>query len=280
MRRHCPCRGALAVLVVSAASLIAAPASAQNLLEKVKAKGEVVCGTELQSAPLEFTEKGEAKGYSVELLQLVSKELGLKFTYVDVPFPSLLPGLEAGKFDMSCSSVTITKPRLEKYYYSLPVADGTVGLIKMKADTSIKTSADIAGKVVGAAKGTSMLRLLQEYVKTLPGGVKEIREYIDYNQGYADMIAGRIVAMANPMPNILYAAKTRSDTFEVVLPPFGPKAYLGWMVRKNDESKPLIDAVSGVLAKLNRGGQMRELQIKWFGGPMDLPADKLPEPLY
>ena len=270
---------ALATLVILGIGVSGGIASA-NLLERVKAKGEVVCGTELQSAPLEFTEKGEAKGHSVELLELVSKELGLKFRYVDVPFPSLLPGLEAGKFDMSCSSVTITKARLEKYDYSLPVADGTVGLIKMAADASIKSSADIAGKAVGAAKGTSMLKLLQEYAKTLPGGVKEIREYIDYNQGYADMTAGRIAAMANPLPNILYAAKIRSDTFAVVLPPFGPKAYLGWMVRKNDDSKPLIDAVSGALAKLNKSGRMRELQTKWFGQPMDLPSDTLPEPLY
>ena len=270
---------ALATLVILAVAANGGIASA-NLLDRVKAKGEVICGTELQSAPLEFTERGEAKGYSVELLALVSKELGLKFSYVDVPFPSLLPGLEAGKFDMSCSSVTITKARLEKFHYSLPVADGTVGLIKMAADASIKTNADIAGKVVGAAKGTSMLKLLQDYAKTLPGGVKEIREYIDYNQGYADMIAGRIVTMANPMPNILYAAKIRSDTFAVVLPPFGPKAYLGWMVRKNDDSKPLIDAVSSALAKLNKSGQMRELQVKWFGGPMELPSDSPPEPLY
>src|SRR5690606_22773842 len=128
------------------------------------------------------------------------------------------------KFDMSCSSVTVTKARVEKFYYSLPIAEGSVGLIKMKKDASIKTSADIAGKVVGAAKGTSMHKLLQDYAKTLPGGVKEIREYIDDNQGYADMIAGRIVAMANPLPNILCAAKQRSDAFEVLLPAFGPKA--------------------------------------------------------
>lgn len=280
MRHGFATRTAFAALVVLIVSLIGEIASAQNLLERVRAKGEAVCGVELQSAPLEFTEKGEEKGYSIELLQLVSKELGIKFRYVDVPFSSLLPGLEVGKFDISCSSVTVTKARIDKFYYSLPLVEGTVGLLKLKADASIKVSSDIAGKVVGAQRGSSMLKLLQDYAKTLPGGVPEIREYIDYNQGYADMIAGRIVAMANPLPNILYAAKTRSDTFEVVLPAFGPKAYLGWMVRKNDDSKPLIDAINNALAKLNKSGQMRELQIKWFGKPMDLPSDSVPAPLY
>jgi polar amino acid transport system substrate-binding protein len=267
---------------IAAAIVVASTTTAlsQNLLERAKAKGEVVCGVELQSAPLEFTEQGEAKGYSVELLKLVSQEMGLKFRYVDVPFPSLLPGLDTGKFDMSCSSVTVTKARLEKFYYSLPVAEGSVGLIKMKKDAAIKSSADIAGKVVGAAKGTSMLKLLQDYAKTLPGGVKEIREYIDYNQGYADMLAGRIVAMANPLPNILYAAKQRSDTFEVLLPAFGPKAYLGWMVRNNEDSKPLMDEVNKALAKINASGKMEELQEKWLGVKLGLPADKVPTPLY
>jgi polar amino acid transport system substrate-binding protein len=275
-------RSGLKFLAAVASIVVASSTTAlsQNLLERAKAKGEVVCGVELQSAPLEFTEQGEAKGYSVELLKLVSQEMGLKFRYVDVPFPSLLPGLDTGKFDMSCSSVTVTKARLEKFYYSLPVAEGSVGLIKMKKDTAIKSSADIAGKVVGAAKGTSMLKLLQDYAKTLPGGVKEIREYIDYNQGYADMLAGRIVAMANPLPNILYAAKQRSDTFEVLLPAFGPKAYLGWMVRNNDDSKPLMDEVNKALAKLNASGKMDELQEKWLGVKLGLPADKVPTPLY
>lgn len=94
------------------------------------------------------------------------------------------------------------------------------------------------------------------------------------------MLAGQIVAMANPLPNILYAAKQRSDTFEVLLPAFGPKAYLGWMVRNNDNSKPLMDEVNKALAKINASGKMEELQEKWLGVKLGLPADKVPAPLY
>ena len=259
---------------------LAPSVEAQDLLQRVKQRGEIHVGVELQSAPLEFTEQGQPKGYSVELMALVAADLGLKIRYTDVPFPSLLPGLDAKTFDMSGSSVTITKPRLERYHYSLPVVEGTVGLIKHKRETGIRESKDIAGKVVGAQRASSMLALLKNYSATLPGGVKEIKEYVDYNQAYADLAIGRIVAVANPLPNILYAARVRPTEFEVILPPFGPKAYLGWMVRKDDDSKPLMDEINRSLAKLNGSGKMRELQKKWMGTEMDLPADRIPEPLY
>lgn len=255
-------------------------AKADTLLDKVIAKGEIVCGVELQSAPLEFTEDNAAKGYSVDLLALVAKDMGVRIRYVDVPFPSLLPGLDASKFDMSCSSVTVTKARLGRYYYSLAIAEGTVGLVARAGDSSIKASQDIAGKVVGAGKGSSMLKLLQDYTATLPGGVANINEYIDANQAYADLVNGRISAVAQPLPNILYLQKLRADTFKVITPPFGPKAYLGWMVRKDDDSKPLIDRISVSLAKLNTDGNMRNLQSKWFGLEMDVPSDKVPDPQY
>ena len=269
-------RGPVAV----AAMLSALPAMAESLLDKVAARGEIVAGIELQSAPLEFTEGRTPKGYSIDLMALVAEDMGVKVRYIDIPFPSLLPGLDASKFDMSASSVTVTKARVDRYAYSLPIAEGTVGLIARANDESVKASKDVAGKTVGAGKGSSMLRLLQEYGATLPGGLQGINEYVDSNQSYADLANGRISAVANPMPNILYLQQVRGDTFKVIQPPFGPRAYLGWMVRKDAESKPLMDRINVALVKLNASGKMRELQMKWFGLAMELPTDRVPDPLY
>ena len=61
--------------------------------------------------------------------------------------------------------------------------DGTVGLVKMKADTSINKPADIAGKVVGGIKGSAQLTTLQNYIATLPGGVKDLKVYIGSTNG-------------------------------------------------------------------------------------------------
>ena len=267
------------ILSGMALAIMGSMAHAADLLDTVKARGELICGVELQSPPLEFSEGGKAKGYSVDLLAQVAANMGIKIRYVDVPFPSLLPGLDVAKYDMSCASVTATKARMVRYRYSLPLAEGSVGLVKRANDASIQASEDISGKVVGAGKGSSMLKLLQEYAATLPEGPKEIREYIDANQAYADLSNGRLSAVAQPLPNILYLAQTRPDTFAVVLPAFGPKAYLGWMMRNDEESASLMDAINVELVKLNKNGKIAELQKKWLGTEIPLPSE-MPDPVY
>jgi polar amino acid transport system substrate-binding protein len=268
-------------IVAAALAVLAAPSAtlADDLLAEAKARGELTLGTELQFAPFEFLKDNQPVGYSVDLMDLVAKDLGLKVRYVDLPFVSVLPGLEAKKFDMVEATSTMTKARAERYWFTLPIADGTVALVKRKGDPSVMKPEDIAGKVVGGTKGSAQTKVLTEYAAKLPGGVQEIKEYIGSPNAYADLEAGRIVAVAGSLPNLAYLVTTRPDTFELVLPPFGPKSYLAWLARKDDASKPLIDAINASLVKLTKEGKVKELQRKWFGAAMDLPTDAVPEPI-
>ncbi len=268
--------------VVVAALLVAAPsgARAKGLLDEAKARGELVLGTELQFAPFEFLDSGAPKGYSVDLMALVAGVLGVKVRYVDLPFVSVIPGLDAKKFDMVEATTTITKARLERYYFTLPIADATVALVKRKGDDSIRKPSDIAGKTVGGTKGSAQTKELRTYAGTLPGGVKEIKEYIGSPNAYADLAAGRVDAVAGSLPNLAYLVTTRPDAFELVLPPFGPQAYFGWLARKDDDSKQLIDAIDAALLTLHKSGKIKELQKKWFGVEMTLPTDGIPTPNY
>ncbi|HUI19015.1 MAG TPA: transporter substrate-binding domain-containing protein [Alphaproteobacteria bacterium] len=273
-------RPVAAFLAVTLLAAAAPSAWAESVLDEAKARGELVLGTELQYAPFEFTDNGKPVGYSVDLMDLVAADLGVKLRYVDIPFASVLPGLDAKKFDMVEATSTITKARMERYYFTLPIADATVALVKRKGDSSVMKPQDIAGKIVGGTKGSAQTKLLQDYVQTLPGGVQEIKEYIGSPNAYADLEAGRIVAVAGSLPNLAYLVKTRPQSFELVLPPFGPKAYLAWLARKDDASKPLIDAIDASLLKLTKSGKIKELQLKWFGVAVELPTDGVPAPLY
>ena len=100
-----------------------------------------------------------------------------------------------------------------------------------------RRNADVAGKAVGGGKGSAQLDQLKQYVATLPGKTN-VREYIDNNQAYADLAAGRIVAVGNSLPNIAYVARQRPDTFAVVQPPFGTKVFFAYLGRKDPDSKP------------------------------------------
>ena len=270
-----------AVLVAAGFVFSSGPAEA-DLLAKIKERGEFIVGTEARFPPFEFVKEGKIVGYSTDIMEHVMKALpGVKLTRLDLPWQGILPGLAAAKFDYVVTSVTVTRERYEKYALSLPIADATMALVKRKGDASIKAPEDIAGHTVGSQAGSAQLQALQAFAKGLSGagkGVKGIKTYVDFNEAYADLGAGRISAVCNSLPNLLELVRTRPDTFELVRPTFGPKKYFSWAGRKDADSASLAAFMDEQLAALNKSGVLTELQKKWFGGPMDLTSDKLPVP--
>ena len=249
-------------------------ALAEDTLAAIKKRGEMVVATEMQFPPFDMSDNGVYKGVDRDLIDAVAKELGVKVSYLDLPWTSVLPGLEAKKFDLVIAPVTITKERLKHYAFSVPIADATAALMKRTDDKSIAKPEDIAGKTVGGQKGTSQLAQLKEFAAKLPKPV-EVKEYVDNNQSYADLAAGRIDASVNSLPNLAYAASQRSDTFAVVTPPFGAPTYFSWVARLDDQS--LMDAVNAAIVKLDGDGAMAKIQKTWFGQTMTLPTT-VPEP--
>jgi polar amino acid transport system substrate-binding protein len=249
-------------------------AYADDTLAEVKKRGELVVATEMQFPPFDISDNGTFKGVDRELVDAVAKELAVKVSYLDLPWTSILPGLEAKKFDLCIAPVTITKERMKRYLFTVPIAEATAALMKRADDASIAKPEDIAGKTVGGQKGTSQLEQLKAFAAKLPKPV-EVKEYVDNNQSYADLAAGRIDASVNSLPNLAYAAAQRSDTFAVVLPPFGQPTYFSWVGRLEDAT--LLDAVNAAIVKVEADGTMAKIQKTWFGQTMDLPKT-VPEP--
>jgi polar amino acid transport system substrate-binding protein len=270
-------RGLSACIAAAVLLLGVSSARAEDTLSEVKKRGTIVVGTEFQFAPFEFLQGDKPVGFDVDLFNLIAKKLGVEVKWVDLPWVSVLPGLEAKKYDMVVAGTTASKARLERYDMTLPIGDATVALVKRRDNTALTRPADIAGKVVGGTKGSMQLQTLTDFAKTLPGGVEEIKVYIGSTNLYADVTAGRIAAASGSLPNLLYLTKNQPD-LQVIQPPFGPPAFLSWVLRKGDDSKTLLDAVNAEIKTLNGNGTIRELQIKWFGGEMKLPVDHIPPP--
>ena len=142
--------------------------------------------------------------------------------------------------------------------------------MKRKGDASIMKPEDIGGKTIGEGKATAQLAQTKAFGEKQPGGVK-VKEYVGFNEAYADLAAGRVVAVGNSLPNIAFVAKQRPDTFEVVLPTFGVKTYFGFIGRKEADYKTLDDAVDAALLKIKKDGRMAKMQQKWFGTTFDTP---------
>jgi polar amino acid transport system substrate-binding protein len=252
-------------------------------LDEIKKKGQITIGTEARFAPFESVENGKIVGYAPDMMALILAKLpNVKVNQLDLPWQGILPGLAAKKFDFVVTSVTMTKERAEKYAFTLPIAEATVAFVKRKADTSLLKPEDIAGKVAGSQAGSAQLQALKDFSAKLEKergkGAAEIKEYVDFNEAYADLAAGRIQVVAQALSNLAPLVQQRGDTFAIMEPTVGPKTYYGWVGRKDPDSASLVQFFSDGVAELNRSGKMAELQKKWFGFVMDVPGDKLPEP--
>ena len=251
---------------------LGATGAAADQLSDIKAAGKIVAATEMHYAPFDMLENGEYVGFDRDLFDLVAKEIGVTPEYQDLPWTSILPGLEVKKFDFVLAPVTMTAERAKRYAFTLPIADATVSMVQAKGGALTKPE-DAKGKNVGVQKGTAQQAQLIAFGDQI-GGIN-VKEYGTTDEAYADLMTGRLDAVAGSAPLLNYLAKTRPEQFEVVNPPFGKPTFFAWVARK-DDGETLVTAVNDALKKIEADGQMAELQKKWFGASTELPKD-MPE---
>ena len=271
MRKHF--LAALAGAAVTLGSTVVAQADA---LDDVMEAGVLRVGTETAFAPFDFIDAGTHTGLNTDVFAAIGEEMGVEIEWITLDWTGVLPGLEAGRFDVVAGPATITKERAERYRFSSPIAEATVALLAC-ADCDIEAPEDIAGKPIGSATGTAQLKQLQEFASTLDTPPTEINEYVSFNESYADIAAGRIEAVANSLPNIAFVAQQRPEVFKVVTPAFGTPTYFGYPGRIEPEFATLMDKIDEILLAMKEDGRMAELQEKWFGTTFDMP-DYVTEP--
>ena len=245
-------------------------AHAEDALARVMAAGVLKVGTETAFAPFDFIDAGTHTGLNMDIYNEIAKDMGVKIEWITLDWTGVLPGLEAGRFDVVAGPATITKERMTRYRFSSPIAEATVALL-VRADSDIAAPTDIAGKPVGSGTGTAQLAQLQTYGATLPTPPTEYREYVSFNESYADLAAGRVEAVANSLPNIAFVASQRPDVFKVIKPAFGTATYFGYPGRIEPEYASLMDKIDEILLAMRADGRMAALQEKWFGTTFDMP---------
>lgn len=269
----------LALATVFVSSL----AQAGDLLQRITQEKQITVATEARFAPFESVENGKIVGYGADLMNYVLADLpSVKVKQLDLPFQGILPGLDTGKFDFVVTSVTVNKARFEQFAFTVPIAESTVALLKRGNDDSINSLSDLNGKVVGSQSGSGQLQILQAYDQKLKdagqSGLKAIRQYVSFDEAYADLALGRLDGVAQSLSNLGPLIKSRPGMFTTLDEMLGPKTYYGWVGRKDADSASLVKLFSDGIARANRDGTMKTLQEKWFGFTMDVPADAMPAP--
>jgi polar amino acid transport system substrate-binding protein len=269
-------RTAIALVVALATVALIVSDSRAGLLDDIKKRKDIVVATEAGYAPFEYVENGKIVGYHADLLALVMKDLtdqGVKVNQLDLPFASLLAGLQAKKYDMIATALFGTEERAKRFAFTVPTAFGTTGIVTKADNAAITKPEDLEGKIVGAPQATKYLdqmKALSEALKQKGGkGIKEIKEYASgFTEIYADIDNGRIDAAPNGMPNLAVLMKQQPGKYKLA-GQVGDPTYFAWATRKEDTD--LLEYLNSQMLKLKKAGTFAELQKKWFGFTMDLP---------
>ena len=214
-------------------------------------------GTEAAYFPFEFQESGEIKGFDVDLMKAVAREMGRPVDIQNSEFQGLVPGLKTEKFDAVISCVTITEERKKEVDFSDPYYDAGQ-IVAVRADEKdIRSKDDLKGKRIGAQSNTTGLA----QAKTLGGS--QVKEYEDVNMAFQDLLNGQIDAVVNDEPVSRRLAAMKPG-FKCVGEIFTKEQY-GIVVRKGDAA--LLAEINNALKKVRDSGELEKLKEKWITKP-------------
>ncbi|MDT4815096.1 Glutamate/aspartate import solute-binding protein [compost metagenome] len=259
----------VAALVASSAAV----AQTTGTLKKIKDSGSVTMGVRESSGALSYTlGDGKFVGYHVEICQKVladvQKQLGLAkldIKYQPVTSQNRIPLVQNGTVDIECGSTTNLVERQSQVAFSPDIFRYNVRTL-VKADSGIKSIADLQGKTVVTTAGTTSFRLLRAADKGRSLEVNQLsgKDHTDsfllVESGRAQafvlddiLLAGQIANARNPKDFTITGESLRTENQSL-------------MFRKDDPAfKALVDrVVSGMM----KSGEMEKLYSKWFMSPI------------
>lgn len=265
-------------LALILAVLLAATAFAQGTLERAQESGSVTIGLANEVPYAYRDEAGNLTGEAVEVARAVFAELGIpEIEGVIVEFGSLIPGLQAGRFDVVTAGMYITPARCEQVAFANPEYSIGEGIVVPEGNPmEIDAYADIAADPdirVGTGAGWV------EYDYLLESGVGEdqIVTFPDAPTGMGGLNADRIDVFAGTsltMRNI--AERTNGVAFvedfqDPIIDGEPVRSYGAAAFRPADSD--FRDAFNEVLADLKESGRLAEIIGEFGFGATELPGD-------
>lgn len=135
-------------------------------LQELKDAGQVRIAI-ANEIPYGYTDMdGTAKGMGPDVAKHIMKELGIEnIEWVTTNFGSLIPGLQANRFDMVAAEMAVLPQRCEQVLYSEPDSSYGEGLLVAKGNPddihSYESFAD-SDKKIAIMAGADQLEMLQE----------------------------------------------------------------------------------------------------------------------
>ena len=200
--------------------------------------------------PFESLENNEIVGIEVDIMNLISEDLGMPVKYEQMDFDSVIPGVQTGKFDVGMSGITVTEDRQKNCDFTDPYFLASQAIV-VTADSPITCKADLEGKKISVQTGTTA----EEYC--MDNGY-EVLSFTANNDAAAALTTGKVDAWV--VDNEVAVALAAQQGLTVLDEAMTSEPYAFAFAKGSDE---LVSSFNASLKKLMDDGSMQEIFDKY-----------------
>ena len=200
------------------------PKAVSLLPQSIKDKGKLVVPMDLHSAPTSFLAEDAHTpiGLNPDMVRLIGKKLYLDVEFVETKFDTIIPGLDAGRFDFTVSTMAKTEERL-KLVDMIDYFKGGNSIGVNAGNPQGLTNETLCGKNIAVAQGSTgqLLRLpaLNEQTCTSKGkpAINPVT-LPNVQEALVQLHAKRVDGILYDTTALGWAAKQQPDSFEILKP--------------------------------------------------------------
>lgn len=233
--------------------------------------GTLVVGSDGAYAPIEFSDENNVLvGLDVDIAAALAEVLGVESEFEIAGFDSLLPSLDAERYDVVMSAMSVN-PERQAVVDFVEYFKAGVGIIVAEGNPNgINSVDDLCGTTVAAQKGTIQVDLLKGTVEE-PGGKDQeckdagnegitVLEFDTDPEAVAALLAGQADAEMADFPVAAYSSSQNEDEIDLVETQIDPGPY-GIAIRKS--STELKAALQAAFDQIVADGTYAEILEKW-----------------
>lgn len=217
---------------------------------------DLVVATDTAFVPFEFKQGDTYVGFDVDMWDAIAKEIGVTYELRPMDFAGIIPALQTGQVDVALAGITIKPERQKVIDFSDGYYDSGL-MLMVPTDSTIQTSADLAGKKLAVKTGTSSSDYAEENFKDT-----KIRKFPNIDNAYLELRTGGVDAAMHDTPNVLYYVNTAGGGAVKAVGTQMMAHQYGIGFPKGSE---LTAKVNKALADMKADGRYDAIYVKWFG---------------
>jgi polar amino acid transport system substrate-binding protein len=202
---------------------------------------------------------GGIEGFQIDLFTEAAKRMHRDITIDAVSFSTLIPGMQAGRYDFIAAPTTVTKERAENMLFTAGYLWTAYQFGIKKGTPPIKSWEDLKGKSVAVNKGTPYETLSKQMGEKHGFTVQVYDTQPDATQA---VLSGRAYATLGGNTTIVYAA-SKNPNVVADLELKDTRAHWAAPVPKNNPK--LRAELQDALDCMKKDGTIAKLAKKWFG---------------